>query len=231
MAKQNVLIFDIETKPMTAYVWSRKDVNIALNQLTEDWSVIAWSAKWLGEPVSKIIYYDLRKANDYNDDRAILLPLWNLLDNADIVITQNGQKFDSLKLNARFILYGLKPPRPYKHFDTWRLASRAAAFTSTKLEYLTDKLCTKYKKTGHKKFPGMSLWVECLKGNQAAWDEMKKYNILDTLSTEELYTKLKAWAPKSFPDVDASKCDSCGKENRIKLKCQECGKWGTKGDK
>lgn len=225
---QRTLIFDIETKPMVAYVWDRRDVTIALNQLREDWSVIAWSAKWLGEPVSKVIYKDLRNATNYNDDKELLKPLWFLLDKADIVITQNGQSFDSMKLNARFILYGMKPPSSYRHFDTYRLASRAAAFTSTKLEYLTDKLCTKYKKMSHGQFPGMSLWVECLKGNKKAWNEMKRYNVRDTLATEELYTKLKAWAPKSFPDVDASKCDSCGKIRKLRVKCQDCGKWENK---
>lgn len=92
---------------MLAYVWALKDQNIALNQLEADWYVIAWSAKWLGDPPSKIIYYDQRHAKNIEDDRAILRPLWKLLDEADIVITQNGKRFDSPRLNARFITHGM----------------------------------------------------------------------------------------------------------------------------
>ena len=57
---------------------------------------------------------------------------------------------------------------------------------------------------------------------------MKRYNIHDVLSTEELYMNLKAFAPKAFPNPDNSKCEGCGKENKIKIKCQQCGKWECK---
>lgn len=96
-----------------------------------------------------------------------------MLDEADIVITQNGRKFDQKKLNARFILNGFKPPSSYKHIDTLVIARKHFGFTSNKLKYMTDKLCTKYKKLDHSKFPGMELWRECLKGNSEAWTEME----------------------------------------------------------
>ena len=228
MAKQETWVLDIETKPMIAYVWGRKDINIALNQLKEEWSVLAWSAKRLGAPVKDIIYYDLRHKKDYTDDKSILKPIWNILDKADIIITHSGKSFDSKKLNARFILHGMSKPSEYKHFDTWLLSSRAAAFTSTKLEYLSEKINTVYKKSSHAKFPGQSLWTECLKGNIEAWDAMKRYNIRDTLSTEELALKLKEWAPKAFPDWNMPKCGTCNKPKIVKVKCRECGKLETK---
>lgn len=199
--KPKILIFDIETAPITAYVWGRRDINIALNQIKSEWSVIACAAKWLNAPASKVMYKDLRGVKDLSNDKEVLKFIWKLLDEADIVITQNGQSFDSPKLNARFILNGMTPPSPYKHLDTYRIARRVASFTSNKLEYLTDKLCTKYKKLSHSKFPGMSLWTECLAGNKAAWDEMKRYNIHDVLATEELYQKLHIWTPASMPSI------------------------------
>lgn len=211
-----VLIFDIETAPIQAYVWDLKDQNIALNQIKQDWAVIAWSAKWLNDPPSKILYYDQRNSKDPYDDKKILIPLWKLLDEADIVITQNGQRFDSPKLNARFIYHGMQPPSSYRHLDTYQLIRKTALFTSNRLEYLTDKLCVKYKKITHGKYPGMKLWVECLKGNIDAWNEMKRYNIHDVLSTEEFYLKIRAWVPETAPHVY-----DIGKEDR---KCHVCGK-------
>lgn len=185
-----VLVFDIETSPVLAYVWNLFDQNIALNQIHDDWQVLSWSAKWLGDPPNKIMYMDRRKSNN---DKAILKGIWNLLNEADIVVTQNGIRFDQKKLNARFVLNGLKPPSSYKHIDTLKLAKKHFAFTSNKLEYLTNKLCKKYKKLKHDKYSGFELWKQCLSGNLDAWKEMERYNKWDVLSLEELYYKLIAW--------------------------------------
>lgn len=248
MGTPRCLVYDIETTPMTAHVWGLRDQNIGLNQIIKDWSVLAWAAKWLGDPPSKAMYLDNRKAKDVRDDKALLQPLWKLLDEADIVITQNGKNFDSPKLNARFIVHGMNPPSPYTHLDTYQIVRRVAKFTSNKLEYLTDKLCVKYKKLSHKKFPGMSLWNECLNGNKDAWNEMKRYNIHDVLSTEEFYTKIRAWAPEAMPKpyeaVNTNRdCAICGAKGSVfgngtrtiktrryqRLLCGKCGSY-SKGE-
>jgi DNA polymerase elongation subunit (family B) len=186
-----VLILDIETAPIVGYVWGLWDQSVALNQIVEDWSVLSWSAKWLHS--DKVMYQDTRNETNPRNDKEILKGIWNLLDEADVVIGQNSKSFDIKKLNARFALNGMKPPSSFRQIDTMRIAKKHFAFTSNKLEYLTKGLCTDSKKSEHKKFPGFSLWKECLAGNLEAWKEMEMYNITDILSTEELYHKLKAW--------------------------------------
>lgn len=186
-----ILLVDIETAPIIAYVWGLWDNNVALNQIKSDWHLLSWSAKWLGE--DEVMYEDQRHAKNIEDDKKILGGIWKLLDEADIVITQNGRAFDVKKLNSRFVLNGFPPPSTFKQIDTLMLAKKHFGFTSNKLEYMTDKLCTKYKKRKVKKFPGFELWSECLKGNKKAWKEMEKYNKYDVLSLEELYTKLIPW--------------------------------------
>jgi DNA polymerase III epsilon subunit-like protein len=189
-----VLIFDIETAPIEAYVWGLFDQNIGLEMIKSDWSVLSWSAKWLGAPASEVMYRDQRNKKDVRDDKEILQVIWSLLDEADVVITQNGIKFDSKKLNARFVLNGMKPPSSYKHIDTLRIAKSKFAFTSNKLAYMTEQLCVKYKKLDHGKFAGFKLWKECLAGNLEAWAEMELYNKHDVLALEELYVDhLAAW--------------------------------------
>lgn len=233
-----VLIFDIETSPIEAYVWGLWKNDVGLNQIKADWFVLSWSAKWLGE--DEVMYMDNRKATDVSNDRKLLRGIWKLLDEADVVITQNGINFDIKKLNARFIIQGFQPPSSVRHIDTCKIAKKYFAFTSNKLAYMTDKINTKYKKLDHGKFPGFMLWSECLKGNQEAWEEMELYNKHDVLSLEELYNKLIAWenaAPdfNIFHDEEINVC-KCGSTNFMKngyyytpagkyqkVRCKKCG--------
>ncbi len=234
-----VLVFDIETAPIIAHVWSIWDQNVGLNQIVSDWHVLSWSAKWLNDPASKVMYMDQRNAKNMEDDKAMLQGIWDLLNEADVVITQNGKNFDQKKLNARFILQGFQPPGSYKHIDTKQIASKHFGFTSNRLEYMTDKLCTKYKKLKHKKFPGHEMWVECLKGNLAAWNEMETYNKHYVLALEELYHILIPWDNainfNLYHDEEDHVC-KCGSTSFIKNgfyytssgkfqkhKCKSCG--------
>lgn len=222
MQQLKTLVLDIETLPLICFVWQRRDQNITLEQVKKDWSLASFAAKWLHEPPSNMIYADNSHKTDAYDDKELLLKLWKLLNQADIVITQNGEKFDSRKINARFILQGINPPSPYRHFDTYKLSSQVASFTSHSLEYVTEKCNKKYKKLKHKRFPGWSLWIECISGNKEAWKEMKKYNIHDVLATEEWYENLKAWAPEKMPKPylvsdTAKECATCGHVGHLKL--------------
>ena len=227
---------------MLAHVWGLWDQNVALNQIHTDWHLLSWSAKWLGDPPSKIMYMDQRSAKNIEDDSKILKGIWDLLDEADVVITQNGKKFDQKKLNARFILTGMKPPSPFKHIDTFQIAKKHFAFTSNKLEYLSEKLCDKYKKLTHqRKFGGFQLWKECIAGNLEAWKEMEKYNKYDVLSLEELYEKLQPWDNSvnfSVYDEWSNPVCNCGNTKFHKrgynyslsgkfqrYQCTSCGKW------
>lgn len=235
-----ILFLDIETAPILAYVWNLWDQDVGLNQIKSDWFILAWAAKWLGDPASKIIYRDQSRAKNIEDDSQILREMWKLLDEADIIVTQNGKAFDEKKLNARFILNGMKPPSSFKHIDTAQIAKKKFAFTSNRLEYMTDKLCTKYKKQKHLKFSGFELWKECLAGNKKAWKEMEKYNKYDVLSLEELYKKLIPWDNSInfsiYYEDSLDRICSCGskrfKKNGIKYtsvgkyqryKCLDCG--------
>ncbi len=191
MSKPKVLLIDIETAPMLGYVWGLWDQNIALNQIFKDWHVLSWSAKWLDS--KEIMYMDQRNEADITKDKRILKHIWKLLDEADIVVGQNSKSFDHKKLNARFIQNGMQPPSTYKHIDTLLIAKKHFQFSSNKMEYTSEKLCTKYKKLKHHKFPGFDMWLQCLAGNREAWKEMEKYNKHDVLALEELYYKLMPW--------------------------------------
>lgn len=187
-----VLYVDIETKPIKAWVWGTFKQNIPLNMIIEDWSVLSWSAKWANSPDNSVIYRDNRckKGDEIGDDKDLLKPLWKLMDEADIIIGQNSDRFDLPKLNARFIEHGLGCPSEFQTLDTYKMATSKFGFTSNKLEFMTKKLNKKFKKQDHSEFSGFKLWDECIKGNIKAWNCMEKYNKYDVLSLEELFLEL-----------------------------------------
>lgn len=214
--KPNVLFLDIETAPLLSYTWGIWNQDIPLNMIEKDWFILSWAAKRLGDPDNKIMYMDQRNAKHIENDKKLLQGIWKLLDEADVIVTQNGKAFDEKKLNARFIMNGMKPPSPYEHIDTKKIASRKFAFTSNKLEYLTSKLCKK-KKSKHKKYPGFELWRECLNGNKDAFKEMESYNKMDVLSLEELYMKLQPWAKEANFMAISEKIEcACGNSKFVK---------------
>lgn len=234
-----VLIYDIETAPMLGYVWRLWDNNVGLNMIHTDWYILSWSAKWLGAPEDEVMYQDQRDAKNIENDKPLLENIHKLLDEADIVITQNGKKFDQKKLNARFILNDMLPPSSYRHIDTLKIAKRVFGFTSNKLAYMTDKLCKKYKKLDHAKFVGFELWKQCMDGNLEAWKEMELYNRYDVLSLEELYNLFAAWDNSinfnCYHDEEETVC-KCGSTDfkksgfhysnagkYQKYKCKACG--------
>lgn len=239
--KLKILLIDIETAPIEAFVWQLFDQNVGLEEIIKDWSVLSFCAKWMGK--DEVIYQDTSLEKDPRNDKNIIKTVHSLLDEADIVITQNGVRFDLPKLNARFLAHGLTPPSSYRNIDTLKIAKKNFAFTSNKLEYMTKTFNVTFKKLNHKLYPGFSLWKACLAGDKKAWAEMKEYNVHDVLALEELYHKLApfdrtinfnvysedfinrcscgstSFKPKGYHYTNRGKykkyqCEICGKEHR-----------------
>jgi hypothetical protein len=243
MAQPRILTIDIETAPVRAAVWGLWDQNVGLNQIEADWSILSYSAKWLGE--DGVYYEDTFNQRDQRNDRKLCKGIWKLLDKADIVIGQNHERFDVKKLNSRFIAHGMPPPSPFRCVDTLKVAKRHFGFTSNKLEYMTERLCTKYKKLKHGRYPGYELWAAFLARDVGAQIEMREYNEQDVRATEELYLIMRPWI-KGHPNVNlytqgligSLACPNCG-SNDLRKKgyrytqlgkyqrylCNHCGAW------
>ena len=238
--KPKILLIDIETSPLVVYTWTLWDQRVGLNQVIEDWSILSFAAKWLEDDDIKIMYHDTTDMKDLKDDSKLLKKLHKLLDEADIVVGQNSKAFDTKKINARLALAGFNPPSPYRQYDTKIIAKKHFKFTSNKLEYMTDKLCNKYKKLDHGKFSGFSLWKEYLAGNKEAFKEMKEYNKYDVLSLQELFLKLLPWDdsinfnPYNDCEYDVCTCGSIDFKKKgfhytntqryQRYECKNCGK-------
>lgn len=205
-----ILIFDIETAPVKAYVWKMWKENIHLDQIISDWFCIAWSAKWLYSTTTMGEVLTPQEIQ-HEDDSRIMKSLWSLIDEADIVVTHNGNRFDIPRINARFIINGLEPTKPYFSIDTCQVAKKQFGFSSNKL----DALAT-YFNIDHKLHTDFDLWKNCMNGDQEALTYMLHYNKKDVIILEEVYLKLRPWI-KNHPNIgnlqgQQTVCSACGSD-------------------
>ena len=231
-----ILLLDIETSPMSAYVWGLFDQNIGLNQMIDTSKVLCYTAKWYDD---KEIYFDSIHKSRH---KTMLKGIHDLLDMADAVITYNGNKFDLPVLNKEFLLHGFNPPSPYKSIDLLRTVRRNFRFASNKLDHVSQQLGLG-KKVEHE---GFELWLKCMSKDSEAWKKMEKYNVQDVVLLEKLYIKLLPWI-QSHPNQnlfsDSHCCPTCSSQKIQKrgtaitttgvyqrYQCRACGTWsqGTK---
>tara|TARA_R110000744_G_scaffold110434_1_gene208322 strand:- start:8734 stop:9549 length:816 start_codon:yes stop_codon:yes gene_type:complete len=206
-----ILLFDIETTPMEVFVWGLfGNKYIQHGNVIKDWNVLSWSAKWLFD--SEVIS-DIQTPTEAKnrDDKRVLGGIWDLINQANVVIAHNGDKFDLKKLNTRFHMNGYLPPSPYQSIDTLKVARRNFAFSSNRLDYLGTIMTNKGKISTN-----FQLWKDCLKGDRTALNEMLAYNEEDVRLLEEVYVELRPWI-KAHPNVGVYMtgeiCPTCGSDD------------------
>lgn len=237
-----ILCLDIETFPIEFWGWGMFNNNFSVKQIKRDWSLMSFACEWLDD--ERTYYLDQSGRDDVFDDLALAAALHTLLDAADFVLARNGKKFDLRKVKARLAILGFPPLSPVAVIDPMLLNRDEFAFTSHKLEYTTGVLVPELRKYSHNKFPGFELWVACMQSLPGAWNECKKYNIIDVKSMKAEYKKLRGWYSR-HPNIavyfkaDGSehRCNKCGHNEMIPqdtpartqvgtymlLQCTQCG--------
>ncbi len=169
--------------------------------------------------------------------------LYDLMDEADAIVTYNGNRFDLPVLNREYLMAGLTQPSPAKSIDLYQVVKHKFRFTSNKLDFICQQLGLGHK-THHK---GFNLWKECMnvEGTSPAAHESSKrtmlaYNKQDVVLLEKLYTELLPWI--KLPRLHEAGCPACGSKKQEKrgfhitpvgkyqrYKCNSCGKWHRDG--
>lgn len=234
--KAKVVFLDVENSPSVGYVWGKYDQTV--NEFKHDWFMLSFAWKVLGEKtthVKGLIDYPGYKSKKDND-RKLMQDIWKVLDEADIVIGHNLDRFDVRKINARFLIHGLPPPSPYRTVDTLKVARKAFKFNSNSLDDLGHSLGL-----GRKlKHIGFALWLGCIAGDRKSWDVMLKYNAKDVDLLESVYFAMRPWAT-SHANVnkgDRDACPKCGSKDvqkrglshtlyttKQRYQCKNCHGW------
>jgi len=186
--KPKILILDIETAPMLVRSYGLWNQNISTGFIVKDWYMLSFAAKWAGD--KKFYYKDTRDTHE--DDSEVAKFAWNLMNQADVIVGHNSDRFDLKKLNTRFLKHGLKPLGKKRTVDTLKIAKKYFAVSSNKLDYIAKFLGIEGKRKSPK-YSQQEMWNLCCEGVKDAFKENEKYNKQDIVVTENVFDVLKTW--------------------------------------
>lgn len=228
-----ILFLDIESQPYTALVWGVRKQYLTSKNLLDTGGILCWAASWAD---SDYVMFD---SVQQSGELEMLKSVHALLEEADMVVTYNGNSFDIPMLNREFLKNKLPPPAPYKSVDLYRTVRSKFRFASGKLDDVLKELGFSGK-TAHR---GLLLWLECMRGKRDAWKEMEEYNVNDTLELEALYYRLLPWISNHpnrilYDNKLVCRCGSTHFQSRgwaytttakyKRYQCKKCGTW-TRG--
>lgn len=235
--EMKIILFDIETAPILAYVWGLYEQNVLSVERPSFLLCFGW--KELGKKeiqCPSLPDFKLYKRDPF-DDGALVKEMWKVLNDADIVVAHNGDAFDVKKANGFFMKHGLPPPKPYQTVDTLKELKKVAKLDSHKLDAVGDFL-----KLGRKVHTGgIKLWMDCINRKPQAWAKMVRYCKQDVSLLERAYKTLRPWM-KQHPNLSLylgrDGCPKCGSSHMHsrgtrktstgeipRFQCQNCSSW------
>lgn len=195
-----ILTLDIETQRAIVESFNLFPKYIHIDRVIVPTRVLCFAAKWRDEdkvifksqwrdPIQLVNGRPVAVKEAQEGYLKMMTAAFNLLSEADIVITWNGDRFDMQWFEAEFVRLGLGRPMPYKSVDLIKTEKRwfKAGHMSMKLDWSSRMIL------GDRKVPhgGADLWHDIRYGTRseqrAAEKLMKRYNIHDTELTERLF--------------------------------------------
>lgn len=232
-----ICVWDVETNMNIVGSFTLYPESINYENILQEWYIITGCWKFLGQSkIHSISVLDDAKrfTKNHTDDYHVVKALRDMLEDVDVLIHHNGDKFDLKKLNARLIYHKLPPLPKILTVDTLKEVRKIAAFNCNRLDYLCKHLSGQGKIETEK-----GLWLKVLSGDQKATKNMITYCKGDVERLEELYLRLRPYM-KSHPNVatpETCNCPKCNsnktKKNGLKIRqtgyryqqyqCQNCG--------
>jgi DNA polymerase elongation subunit (family B) len=200
MGKPRILILDIETAPAELYGWQMFNANFGVEQVKKHPYILCVGYQWLGEGRPECVtVWD-------NGPKAMLLAVRDLLQEADVVVGKNSERFDYPWLNTEFLKYNIPPHRPVTHIDLQKTFKAQFRFLSNKLEYALQYLDM----GGKVEHEGFKLWRKVIEGDECYRRKMVRYCLGDVRKTGQLYLRMRPWI-KNHPAMRALGTEACPK--------------------
>jgi hypothetical protein len=202
---QRVLTLDIERIPGLAPVWDQKTRWIGAQTWRRLPRTICVGYHWYDKRHPALIaeWDDTNRVNFVN-------AAWELLDQADVIVTFNGKRFDLPHLKGMFAEAGMPPPSPWRNVDLFQVARTAFGFESKSL----DHLCQRLGVVGKRGRYDAAQAEAAASGDERAQAALTRYCKADVKATVAVYDALRAWIP-NHPHIGHTSSET--------LTCPNCG--------
>lgn len=252
MSKPKIVLWDLETLPdVRKHIRNLPEYNSDRYGLTlkaDVNTILCFGYKLYnqGKVECKNVWDFKSGQKNINDDYELVKFAYNMLHDADAIVTHNGINFDLKFLNTRLSIHGLPPLPKITHIDTCSLSKNKLFLIKNRLNSLADALSTERKMENG----GWSLWERLALSKwegskeQISRDKntMSKYCKQDVVVLEKVFDKLKPYMStlpnRNLFDGDGFDCPSCGSHKMQKrgeqktkttiyqrYQCQDCGSW------
>lgn len=180
-------------------------------------SIISFGYRINDEPSQCINVWD-GQGDDYDrsNDSALVFQAYEILSQADEIVTHNGKRFDVKVMNTRLARYGMPPLPNTKHVDTKVVAKNGLSLYSNSLADVAKFFGVSDKMHWESKW---DTWVRFAFGQDTRADRkiMDKYCKQDVDTMAEVYDKLKPYMRGSAANRGVFKpgevtCPTCGSE-------------------
>lgn len=202
-----ILLFDIETSHNVVYAYQiGRKVSINYDDIKEERKIICICWKWLDEDEVYSVDWGNRQ-----EDKKLLVDFSKEYQKADLIVYQNGDRFDRRYINTRIAFHRLNPLPDMPSFDTLKKFRETFRLNSNRLDYAGQ-----FFGLGKKVENERGLWKKVYDKEPGALDKMLHYCKGDVLLLEAVYKHILPYVKPSVHmgalNGDSMGCRACGSE-------------------
>lgn len=180
-------------------------------------SIICFGYKILGQKKADCVSaWDFENwKEDVNDDSAVCMMAYEILKDADVLVTHNGKKYDMPYLNNRLMKNGFPPLHKITHVDTKVVSKRIKPYSAS-----LNALAKQFNLEQKMENGGAGLWDKVRERNLKGQKTMTDYCKQDVEVLEQLYLKLRPLLKNSETAnfsirKQGKSCNTCGSHDII----------------
>lgn len=243
-----ILTLDIETQRAVVETFNLFRPFIGIDRVMVPTRILCFAAKWRGD--DRVIFKSAWEDDDTASYERMMRAAFDLVSEADVVVTWNGDRFDLQWLESEFGRLGLGRPVPYRSLDLIKINKKW--FKGGQMSLKLDWSARRWIKDAKLPHGGSDLWHDIRHGTRdekrAARKTMREYNIQDTVITEKLFEEFLPWSNINLAIYDSldldgqDRCTKCSSTNLKKdgvkyratnaglyqiYRCKDCGASST----